>query len=144
MFKNILIAYDGSSYSEKALEAAMNFMEKDSEAQLHVLNVMDAAPLTGHGFYGPGLTSTVLGEFDETADKLLDEARELVVDYEEKCVFYKVKGNPAEELVDYANDNEIDLIIMGSRGLGAVRGLLLGSVSSRVLQQADCHVLVVK
>lgn len=144
MFKNMLVAYDGSPYSEKALEAAMRFLSQDAEVKLHVLNVMDALSNKTTGLYGPGLTATMFSEYEEKSEQLLNQAQDLLVDYEKRCSFYKVKGNPAEEIVDAADELDIDLIIMGSRGLGAVKGLMLGSVSSRVLQQAKCNVLVVK
>lgn len=144
MFKNILVAYDGSTCSEEALKAAMKFMDQDSEAKLHILNVVDAIPPTIYGLYGPNLTKTVLDEFEDLANHLLSKAKEIVKRHEDSCVFSKAQGNPAEKIVDYADENDIDLIVIGSRGLGAVKGMLLGSVSSRVLQQANCHVLIVK
>lgn len=144
MFKKILVAYDGSTCSEEAVKNAMKFMEQDSAAQLHILNVIDAIPPTIYGLYGPNVTQTVLEEFEDLANHLLSKAKDLVGQYEASCVFSKTQGNPAEEIVDYADENTIDLIVIGSRGLGAVKGMLLGSVSSRVLQQANCHVLVVK
>lgn len=53
-------------------------------------------------------------------------------------------GDPAEAIMDYAKEINTDLIIMGSRGLGLVRGVLLGSVSKYVLEHAKCPVLIVK
>ncbi len=53
-------------------------------------------------------------------------------------------GSPAVVILDFASANDIDLIIMGSRGLGIVKGVLLGSVSQYIVEQAKCPVLVVK
>ena len=53
-------------------------------------------------------------------------------------------GAPAVVVLDFAESNNIDLIIMGSRGLGVVKGVLLGSVSQYVVEQAKCPVMVVK
>lgn len=144
MFKKIVVAYDGSSCSEEALKRAINFIEQDPETQLHIINVMDEIPPTIYGLYGPNLTKKVLEEFEEAADQLLRNAKTRVAKYVDNCSFGKVQGNPAEEIVNYAEENDIDLIIIGSRGYGAVKGMLLGSVSSRVVQQADCNVLVIK
>lgn len=52
--------------------------------------------------------------------------------------------NPASQLIDYAKENEIELIVLGSRGLGGVGRFFLGSVSSQIVHQAECKVLVVK
>ncbi|MCG8545738.1 MAG: universal stress protein, partial [Alphaproteobacteria bacterium] len=54
------------------------------------------------------------------------------------------EGNPTDEIVAYARDNGIDLIVIASRGLSDFRGLLLGSVSHKVVQLAECPCLVVR
>lgn len=53
-------------------------------------------------------------------------------------------GEPAEEIVDYARLEQIDMIVMGSRGLSPIKELLLGSVSDKVLRTAPCPVLIVR
>ena len=53
-------------------------------------------------------------------------------------------GEPAEEIVDYARLEEVDLIVMGSRGLSPIQELLLGSVSDKVLRTAPCPVLIAR
>ena len=53
-------------------------------------------------------------------------------------------GSPAVVILDFATSNNADLIVMGSRGLGIVKGVLLGSVSQYIVEQARCPVLVVK
>jgi nucleotide-binding universal stress UspA family protein len=53
-------------------------------------------------------------------------------------------GNPSNQILETAEEEEVDLIVMGSHGHGFVAGALLGSVSQRVLHQADCPVLIVK
>jgi len=53
-------------------------------------------------------------------------------------------GEPAEEIVDYARLEQVDLIVMGSRGLSPIKELLLGSVSDKVLRTAPCPVLIAR
>lgn len=144
MFKKILVAYDGSDCGKEALKTAVDFMEKDAEAHLHIIHVKDTLPANVYGLYGPTLAQNLIDEFEEAANRLLTEAQEIVSGYKERCSFTKLAGNVAEEIVNYTNDHAIDLVIIGSRGLGAVKGMLMGSVSSRVVQQADCHVLIIK
>jgi nucleotide-binding universal stress UspA family protein len=55
-----------------------------------------------------------------------------------------VIGDPAEKIIGFAKQNGVDMIIMGSRGLGAMKGILLGSVSSKVCHAAECTCVTVK
>lgn len=144
MFKKILVAYDGSDSGKEALTTAIDFLEKNPNSQLDVIHIMDSLPPNAYGLYGPVLARNLVDEFEEAADALLTEAKEIMADYMEVCSFTKLEGNVAEEIVEYADQHHPDLIIIGSRGLGAVKGMLMGSVSSRVVQQVDCHVLVIK
>lgn len=144
MFNKILVAYDGSTCSKESLATATEFLQKEAEAELHVIHVIDALPANIYGLYGAALTNKVIDEFEEVGNELLTEAQGLTADYKQACTYARLSGNVAEEIVKYAKVKEIDLIIIGSRGLGAVKGMLMGSVSSRVVQQADCHVLTIK
>lgn len=144
MFKEILVAYDGSDCSKKAIATAIDFIERDPEVQLHVVHVKDSLPINVYGLYGPNLSQNLISEFDAAADALLLEAQDMLTAHEEVCSYSRLEGNAADEIVKYVNVYEIDLVIIGSRGLGAVRGMLMGSVSSRVVQEVDCHVLIIK
>ena len=53
-------------------------------------------------------------------------------------------GSPAVVILDFLEEHDVDLVVMGSRGLGVMKGVLLGSVSQYVVEQAKCPVLVVK
>ena len=55
-----------------------------------------------------------------------------------------LRGNPAEEIVKYAQENDVDLIVMGSHGLGYVKGMLVGSVSRKICHLAHCDCYIVK
>ncbi|MGI9387615.1 MAG: universal stress protein, partial [Methyloligellaceae bacterium] len=79
------------------------------------------------------------------ARNILDDAATKVV----KCTGDRLSreicsGNPTDEIVRFARENGFDLIVIGSRGVSDFRGLLLGSVSHKVVQLADCPCLVVR
>ena len=57
---------------------------------------------------------------------------------------YRVEGSPKKEIVDFAEENDIDLIVMGSTGKGAIDRVLVGSTASYVVNHAPCNVMVVK
>ena len=74
---------------------------------------------------------------------ILDRAMEMVPTGIKKEAFSET-GSPAVVILDFALSNDMDLIVMGSRGLGIVKGVLLGSVSQYIVEQSKCPVLVVK
>jgi nucleotide-binding universal stress UspA family protein len=137
-FTNILVAYDGSEHSRKALDTAVK-VTQCSNGKLKVLYVFDKVPL-------------VLGD-DETArfiERAMNKGRERLAEatlhLRDSGIAFDtdtVEGPAAEAILRVAKLEGCDLIVMGSRGLGMVQGLLLGSVSYRVLHHATIPVLIV-
>ncbi len=143
MFKTILLAIDGSDYATKAAEAALGLVKelKDGDRKVVLFHVSDEAPSR----------SQVLKAELDVKSVLRQKAAEVVAPtaqrFEEVGVAHGVEvalGDPADEIVAYAGKNDVDLIVIGSRGLGAVSSVLMGSVSRRVMQEAKCPVMVVK
>lgn len=144
IFNKILVAYDGSPHSKKAIEKAAEFLAVESRIEAHIVNVIQPPHVEVHRVYGVNLSQDLYQEMLEVSQKTIEEARELLAEYEDACHFKQLNGKAYQEILNYAEENEIDLIILGSRGLGAIKGMLLGSVSQNVVQHASCDVLVVK
>lgn len=139
LFSKILVAYDGSNLSKKALAKAIEIVQQeaahDTQApQLHVIHgVQDVS-------YAMGTTITIDPKISES---VIQEARDAVpASVDARYIIQN--GSPANAILDYADANGVDLIIMGSRGLGAIREFFLGSVSHNVVQNAKVPVLIVK
>ena len=141
MFKKILIASDGSSDSIKAAEKAIEFakMNKEGETQIEVVYVVD----------GNTSKHDVLHNWDSLG--IREERKEKLRAVEQKAfkarVNYDLKilrGDPGNTLVKYADENEIELIVIGNRGLSTLQEMVMGSVSHKVIQKANCPVLIVK
>ena len=137
MYRNIVLAYDGSKYSNKALQEAIS-LAKSSGGSLLILSVVDITD--EFESEAPGLT-------DKMTEKLLKSAQKAL----EKAVAARVKakvevhvGDAYEMLVDIAKKKKADVIVMGSHGRTGLTRLLMGSVTSRVIGHAPCQVLVVK
>ena len=157
MFKNILVPYDNSEHAKHALEEALAIAAGVPGSEVHVAEV--AAPpqdlvyssLSKNGFgFGASTISkedfaTRVEERNESDDeKLKANIADLIKDYSGPLTAEVVFGiYTIETIVDTANHYRCDLIVMGCRGLGAIRGAL-GSVSYGVLRSADIPVLVVK
>jgi nucleotide-binding universal stress UspA family protein len=140
----VVCAVDGSSHSERALTFAL----EEAEARRIPLTVVIARPTLSARWSGDvGLAEPVTlqqaEDLQKNAQTLLDEAaRRRGKPASVPTAVEVLNGPPAEVIEDYLQPS--DLLVIGSRGIGGVRRLLLGSVSSALVQTARCPVLVVR
>ena len=142
--KAILVPIDFSVNAEKIVETANCFAQKFG-AKMHLLHVSeDFAPYSG--FVIPHISTDVLAEeiFEHAKKKMsafLDEQAAMGRNCEGKVL----EGDDvAEEVVNYAKKNNMDIIVMGTHGYKGLEKTLMGSVAEKVLRMATCPVLVVK
>ena len=137
MYKKILVPIDGSEHSLKALDVAKELGEQ-FKSEIHIFTVLDtvATPYV--------VKIEVPDEAIETTGKILNEAKKNITPYSYDIYTKYKKGNPAEEILKYAEDEDIGLIVIGNRGLGAFSRTLLGSVSNKIINNAKTSVLLVK
>lgn len=139
MFERILLAYDGSDWSNRAAKLTGELARQQKGASVWIVCAMGTIPSS----LGQTAAEPIISEQTLTGGKLLDEATELVgskLEIHRELLF----DSPADAIMDVAQTRSCDLIVMGSRGSGALRGLLLGSQSQKVISLAECPVLVVK
>jgi nucleotide-binding universal stress UspA family protein len=137
--KRILVAHDGSKSSDKALKKALAIAESFNGA-VTVLSVI------------PELYLTELMEMDRVriVESLTEETRRMMEKIKARPMKIKSlktlikQGNPAEEILSTAEKIKADVIVTGSHGRHGAQKFLLGSVSSKVVDHAECDVLVVK
>lgn len=142
-FSKILVAYDGSKASKKALDKAKKLAEENPEASLDVLHVMQFPTL----LVGEAMINAPVNmkkEYYDMSDAIIDEAQAALADLANPHQVVIREGQPAKSVLDYADENGSDLIVIGSRGLGGIREFVLGSVSHNVVQHARIPVLIVK
>ena len=146
----ILCAIDGSPSAQKALEFAAD-LAREKAGKLLVMHVQHA--------HGSGLVTPGLAELERVenirvteADVLRGAAQRVV---EQGAAFARERGvpsvealvgegDPAARIIEVARDRGADVIVIGSRGLGDLQGLLLGSVSHKVAHQAPCSCIIVR
>jgi nucleotide-binding universal stress UspA family protein len=142
VFKRIVVAYDGSDQAIKALNTAIE-LAKAFNSKLDVVEVVDTAALLGMGF--APIPSDVIAQIYSKAQNDVEQAKKKAQDAGVKDVTSQVlEGDPATSIIEYASKNGADLIVIGSRGLSTFKRLVLGSVSSKVVQESRIPVLVVK
>jgi nucleotide-binding universal stress UspA family protein len=136
MYKRILVAFDGSKYSNKAVREAID-MAKTSGAELFIVSAVDVTE--EFEAHAPGLTDKMI----EKTRKLLDKITEKISVTEIKVDKEVHVGDPYEIIVNAAKKKRADLIVMGSHGRTGITRLLMGSVAAKVIGHAPCSVLVV-
>ncbi len=147
MFK-VLLATDGSQSSFKAVDKTIQLV-KNMKAEVTVLTVVHDAPF--YQFYD-GLSAehlvAVQKSIEEGAEKRAREILNKTANrFRENGLEVNTilkKGHPAEVICQVAEEGRFDFVVMGSRGLGGIKELLLGSVSNRVVHCAKCSVLIVR
>ena len=140
MFRRILVPTDGSEHALRAVRVAGG-LAKEQGATLVLLTVTSIPQSL---VMATGLSDSVIREYvDESSGEALGPAlavlKELGVDAEVRIEM----GSAAEVILDEATDLGADLVVMGKRGMGELRGLLLGSVSSRVAHHLAVPVMLV-
>jgi nucleotide-binding universal stress UspA family protein len=139
MLDKILVAVDGSKHSDAAFALALDMVKKYG-SQLFVINV----------YQGGGGAGTMVSPGYEEDQRSI--AQEILDSYEAKANeaglpnvrMVLQKGDAAQVIIETGNDEKCQLIILGSRGRGAFKELLLGSVSHKVANHAGCAVLIVR
>ena len=148
MVKKILVPTDGSVHAQRAIALATD-MALQYGAMLYLLHVVSETKIPEEvlkyirveGFEEPPerVYLQKIGQgIIEAAEK---EAKNKGVKQVESAV---LQGDPAQEIIDFVKEKDIDMIMLGSRGLGQVKGVLLGSVSSKVCHLVDCTCVTVK
>jgi len=141
--KKIVIATDGSGSALEAVELGLELAaEQQAEAVVvHVVSALDVVPTIGFGFGAPGALPHEPTPHDRAP---LEQAAELATERGVELTTELLAGDPVDEIVAYADSIDADLIVVGSRGHGALASAVLGSVSRGVLHEAQRPVLVAR
>jgi nucleotide-binding universal stress UspA family protein len=141
----ILLAIDGSDESKLAAQAATE-LSKETGSEVHVVYVLPTpAQLIGHHLVSGEMRESALAGAERDAEAFLKEQAEKVSSDGGKVADTHFRsGDPDKEILRAAEALGVGLIVMGSRGLGAVSRALLGSVSDSVVRHAHCPVFVVR
>jgi nucleotide-binding universal stress UspA family protein len=140
LYRNIVIATDGSENTQRAIAYGIKFA-KFSGATVHALHVIDTSSLSQSWTVGWETMYEILkNEGQKAIYKVKEYGEASGVDVKE--VF--LEGYPSSEIIDFAENNDIDLIIMGTLGKTGLDRFLLGSVAENVVRNSKVPVLVVR
>jgi len=149
-YRNILVPTDGSDLALQALGEALTLAEL-SDATIHVLYVVDdtkvAELASGSGIDDVSVDGDIDGlfeRFEAIGEHAIDDLREAAADRGLTLTTATRSGLPEEEILGYVEDNEIDLLVMGTHGRRGIERYILGSTTERVLRKSPVPVLAVR
>jgi len=148
IYDKILIPYDGSKFSEKALETAKT-LAKTSDATLYIVTVLDVSNVSPPGLIRSKETRKT---FDQIMNSIRRSVETALEQRKQECRYVGIKastqiseGSASNELLKFITKNNIDVVIIGSQGLsGFSKVKALGSVSRKISELADCPVMIVR
>lgn len=141
-FSKILAAVDGSQESLAAVDKAIHIAKSDG-AELIAFTVLQL-PVVSH--YTPAVLGSLLEKGTTEGEGLLGDVKKKAEQNDVKVKTRMVSsfGSPASEIVSFAEKESVDLIVMGTKGRGKLKKILLGSTASGVVLNASCTVMVVR
>jgi nucleotide-binding universal stress UspA family protein len=157
MFKKILVAIDGSEMSHDVFKTALDIAKADnaSLSLLHVISFEEQSNLpipmpTGLEYF-QAADNDLLKTYREQWQNYKTQSLDLLKSLADRAItkginaeFHQIPGGPGRKICEFAQSSNIDLIVMGHRGISGLNELLVGSVSNYVLHHAPCSVLMDK
>jgi nucleotide-binding universal stress UspA family protein len=140
MFEKVLLAVDGSEHALHAARTAADLARTVQAKEFRIVVVYDFIP----PYLGePNLQFAIDARMEESQN-IMKTAIEAVGDLPCEIHTEVIEGSPAEAIINVATTRASEVIVIGSRGLGTLAGLLLGSTSQKVVAHAPCPVLIVR
>ena len=151
MFNKILVAIDGSKFAQKGLESALEIAKYSEEAEIHLIQVVDNTVINpivdlSHIHAANAMENEMLHILSDEADKSLEKVKEFVLETlpDVNVTTHLEFGRPAGCICACADEYDVDVVIIGSKGLRGVERLLMGSVAAEVITYTTKNVLVIK
>ncbi len=139
MYPHILLAVDGSEHSVRATEEAIKIADLSSQSKIEVIFVADFSKAKDDVLHAEGAVG-----IEVARRKKLAPVEEKLEAADVSYYVTILRGEPGPTIVEHANQKQVDLTIIGSRGLNSVQEMMLGSVSHKIAKRVKCPVLIVK
>jgi universal stress protein A len=142
-FRHILAPTDFSEYSKKAVAFALELAKKFG-AQLSILHVIELPPYPIEGYVPPSLSATFLDDLERQATQDLAELVPVAEAGDVEVVRLVTVGTPYRKIIETAESEHVDLIVMATAGRTGFSHLVMGSIAERVVRTASCPVLTLR
>ena len=141
MFSKIVVAVDGSDVSSRAFDAAL-FLSEKLGSKITAIHVIENVPTVY--IQSQKVLDELLEARKNESQKILDECSSIATKKGIVITTTLLEGNPASIILEFSQCEKYEVIIIGSRGMGQFKELLLGSVSSKVIHHSSCPVLLIR
>ena len=141
MFSKILVPVDGSDNSLRALDAALLLSEKIG-SEVTAIHVMEDIPVLH--IQSEKLLRKLIEDFKKESQLILSKSSDIAAKKGISLNTKLLQGNAGSTILDFCENGKFDVIVMGSRGMGKFKELVLGSVSSKVVHHASCPVMIIR
>ncbi|AYC30395.1 universal stress protein [Paenisporosarcina cavernae] len=139
MYKKILVAVDGSDHSKRAATHAVYLAEHTEGSHVTLLYVLDYDKTLA-----PHLQQMTSDDLHEDRKSKIEPIRSLFIDKGVQCDIRLLHGEAGPVIVEHANKESYDVVVIGSRGLNTLQEMVLGSVSHKVAKRVHAPVLLIK
>jgi nucleotide-binding universal stress UspA family protein len=142
-FRHILAPTDFSEYSKKAVAFALELAQKFG-AKLSILHVIELPPYPIEGYVPPSLSATFLEDMERQAAQDLAQVIPEAEGAKIEVARLVIVGTPYSKIIETAEAEQVDLIVMATAGRTGFSHLVLGSIAERVVRTATCPVLTIR
>ena len=142
-FRHILAPTDFSEYSKKAVASALELARKFG-AKLTILHVVELPPYPVEGYVPPAVNATFLDDLERQATQDLAQLVPEAESSNVEVVRLVAVGSPYRKIIDTAEAEQVDLIVMATAGRTGFSHLVMGSIAERVVRTATCPVLTIR
>ncbi|MFB6166018.1 MAG: universal stress protein [Haloarculaceae archaeon] len=144
MAEHVLVPYDASPLSEQALSYAIDHHPDADITVFHALDPLEGSYGSAAEMQVPGFWEDSYDRAQEEAEELLADAREFAADRGATVETELVVGRPDRSIVEFADEEGVDHVVMGSHGRSGLSRILVGSVAENVMRRAHCPVTIVR
>ena len=141
MFSKVLVPVDGSDNSLRALDAALLLSEKIG-SEVTAIHVMEDIPVLH--IQSEKLLRKLIEDFKKESQLILSRSSDIAAKKGISLNTKLLQGNAGSTILYFCENGKFDVIVMGSRGMGKFKELVLGSVSSKVVHHASCPVMIIR
>jgi nucleotide-binding universal stress UspA family protein len=141
LFSKILVPVDGSDISYRAFDSAL-FLSERLGSKITAIHVIEKVPTVY--IQSQKILDEILETHKNESQKILDECSSIATKKGIAINTTLLEGNPASTILEFSQMEKYEVIIIGSRGMGHFKELILGSVSSKILHHSLCPVLLIR
>src|SRR5688500_12959896 len=122
MVEKILVGYDGSTLSDKAVQEVKKTVQQHRESEVHVVSAIEITGPSTNMMMSKNITNEIIEREEKQLEEINQEFNEVGKEITTKIFMSEKNKNPGENICNYAEQNDISLIVIGSRGLGNLKG----------------------